>query len=343
VAATVRQLADLIQGKGHGDGDQLITEARSLVQAQAGHITFVESDRHARRLADCRASAVVVPRDFPVNGRTIIQAADPLTAFITIVQHLRGKEAPPAAGVDPRAVVHPSVTLGPGCSVQALASVGEGTVLGARCRVYPGAVIGRNCRLGDDVIVYPNAVLYDHTVLGHRVVVHANAVLGADGFGYRTQQGRHVKVPQLGSVIVEDDVEIGACTTIDRGTFDATRIGTGTKIDNLVQIAHNCQIGPHNLLVSQVGIAGSSTTGAYVVMAGQVGVADHVHIGDQAVLGTRSGASADLPGGESYLGTPATPAKEHMRIVVALTRLPEMRQELRRIKKHLGLKDEEAA
>ena len=145
-----------------------------------------------------------------------------------------------------------------------------------------GAVVGRNCRLGDDVTLHPHAVLYDDTVLGNRVIVHANAVIGADGFGYRMQDGRHVKMPQFGCVEIGDDVEIGAGTTIDRGTFQATRIGAGTKIDNLVQIGHNCQIGRHNLFVSQVGIAGSCSTGDYVVLAGQVGVADHVHIGDRA-------------------------------------------------------------
>ena len=155
--------------------------------------------------------------------------------------------------------------------------VGEGAVLGARCQIHAGAFVGRDCRLGDDVVLHPHAVLYDDCTLGHRVIIHANAVIGADGFGYRTQNGRHVKVPQLGRVEIGDDVEIGACTTIDRGTFGPTRIGAGTKIDNLVMIAHNCQIGRHNLLVSQVGIAGSCTTGDYVVMAGQSGMADHFH------------------------------------------------------------------
>src|SRR5262249_52828282 len=154
----------------------------------------------------------------------------------------------------------------------------ENTSLGARCHVHPHVVIGRGCKIGDDVVLYPGCVIYDGTVLGDRAIIHANAVLGADGFGYRFQAGKHVKVPELGHVEVGDDVEIGACTTIDRGTFQATRIGTGTKIDNLVMIAHNCRIGRHNMLVSQVGIAGSCNTGDHVVMAGQVGVADHVTI-----------------------------------------------------------------
>jgi UDP-3-O-[3-hydroxymyristoyl] glucosamine N-acyltransferase len=165
-------------------------------------------------------------------------------------------------------------------------------------------------------------------------------VLGADGFGYRPHGGRHVKVPQLGHVEVGDDVEIGACTTIDRGTFAATRIGEGTKIDNLVQVAHNCRIGRHNLLVSQMGIAGSSTTGDHVVAAGQVGIVDHVHIGDRVVIGAKAGVTGDIPTGERVLGAPATPEREQKRILISLEKLPEMRRDLRRIKQHLGIKDE---
>ena len=187
--------------------------------------------------------------------------------------------------------------------------------------------------------LYPHAVLYDGCVLGNRVIVHAHAVLGADGFGYRQHDGRHVKVPQLGGVEVGDDVEIGAGTMIDRGTFEATRIGPGTKIDNLVQIGHNCKIGPHNLLVSQVGIAGSCITGAYVIMAGQVGIADHVHIGAGAVLGARSGVSSDLPGGVRYLGEPAIAEREQKRIYISMRDLPQMRRDLHRIKTHLQIPD----
>jgi UDP-3-O-[3-hydroxymyristoyl] glucosamine N-acyltransferase len=191
------------------------------------------------------------------------------------------------------------------------------------------------------VTLFPNAVLYDGTVLGNRVIVHANAVLGADGFGYRLQDGRHVKAPQLGHVEVGDDVEVGACTTIDRGTFEPTRIGEGTKIDNLVQVAHNCRIGRHNLLVSQLGIAGSSSTGDYVVMAGQVGVRDHVHIGDGALIGARAGVARDVAAGERMLGAPATPEREQKRILMSLEKLPEIRKDVHRIKQHLGIKDEE--
>ncbi|HXG11758.1 MAG TPA: UDP-3-O-(3-hydroxymyristoyl)glucosamine N-acyltransferase [Gemmataceae bacterium] len=339
--ATVRELAALVRGEVHGDGGLVITAARPLGQAQPGEITFVESERHARQLASCRASAAVVPVTLPADGLTLIRVADPLAAFITIVRHLHGRpEEPPPPGIDPRAVIHPTARLGEGVSVQPFAVVGEGSVLGARCRLHVGVVVGRYCRLGDDVVLHPHVVLYDGTVLGNRVVIHAHAVIGADGFGYRFQNGRHVKVPQLGQVEIGDDVEIGAGSTIDRGTFGATQIGEGTKIDNLVQVAHNCRIGRHNVLAGQVGIAGSSSTGDYVMLAGQVGVADHVHIGDRTLIGAQSGVARDVPAGARLLGSPAIPEAEQKRILLSLPKLPQMHRDLRRLQRHLGLEDD---
>jgi UDP-3-O-[3-hydroxymyristoyl] glucosamine N-acyltransferase len=342
VGVTVRELADLVAGKVVGDGDCVITAARALDEAQSGDVTFVEDEKHARYLHGCRASAVVVPATIPVNGQTLIQVADPLAAFVVIVRRLHGREAPPCRGIDPLASIHATARLGDGCSLYPFAVVGEGSVLGARCHVHSGAVVGRNCRLGDDVVLYPNVVLYDESVLGNRVVVHSNAVLGADGFGYRVQGGKHVKVPQLGHVEIGDDVEIGACATVDRGTFQATRVGPGTKIDNLVMIGHNCQIGRHNLLVSQVGIAGSCTTGDYVVMAGQVGVADHIHCGDGCRIGAQSGVMRDVPAGERILGAPGRPERDEKRILLSLEHLPGLIKEVRRIKQKLGIKDDAA-
>jgi UDP-3-O-[3-hydroxymyristoyl] glucosamine N-acyltransferase len=340
VAATVRELADLIHGEVDGDPELRIDEARILAEAGPGHITFVEHDQHRKAYQACRASAAVVPRAFPGDGRTIIRVDDPLGAFVVLVKHFKGPPiSEPRRGVDPRADVHPSAVLGPDASVHPFASIGAGTVVGARCTLYPGAVVGRNCRLGDDVVLYPNAVLYDETILGDRVIVHANAVLGADGFGYRLQNGRHVKVPQLGHVEIGDDVEIGANTTIDRGTFLPTRVGAGTKIDNLVMIAHNCQIGPHNLFASQAGIAGSSSTGAYVVLGGQAGVADHVHIGEGAMIAADTGVHCDIPAGACMLGSPAMPIREQRRIIACIQRLPEMRHDVQRLLRHLDLRE----
>ncbi|HET6573611.1 MAG TPA: UDP-3-O-(3-hydroxymyristoyl)glucosamine N-acyltransferase [Fimbriiglobus sp.] len=335
---TVRQLAEWVSGELVGDGDVPIDAARPLSDAGPGDITFVEGEKNLTAWHTCRASAAVVPPSVPLNGRPLIRVADPLTAFASIVLQLNGlRTADPAGRIDPTTHVHPTAQIGPDCSLGPFAVIGEGATLGARCRVHAGAFVGRDCRLGDDVVLYPHAVVYDDCVLGDRVIVHANAVVGADGFGYRTQDGRHVKVPQLGRVELGDDVEVGACTTIDRGTFGPTRIGDGTKIDNLVMIAHNCRIGPHNLLVSQVGIAGSCTTGAYVVMAGQVGVADHLTIGDKAVIGAQAGVVKDVPANTHMLGAPARPKKETWRYILSTERLPDLIKDVRRIKQALGL------
>jgi UDP-3-O-[3-hydroxymyristoyl] glucosamine N-acyltransferase len=364
VNVKLRDLADLVKGTLVGDGELQINAARPLDLAQRGEITFVEDEKHAHLLPGSQASAAVVPSSFPMEAwfkkgsgtverstlrvvpatvpdpflnLSYIQVPDPLNAFVLIVRHLQGNSEPPPHGIDPRSFVDPSVVIGEQPSVYPFASVGEGTVIGARGRILNGVVIGRHCRLGDDVTIYPNVVLYDRTVLGNRVRVHANSVIGADGFGYRLQNGRHSKVPQLGYVEIGDDVEIGACTTIDRGTFRATRIGEGTKIDNLVQIGHNCNVGRHNLFVSQMGMAGSSSTGDFVVLAGQVGVVDHVHIGDRTVVGGKAAVTKDVPEGQRLLGAPATPEREQKRMLMSLEKLPEIRRDVRRILQHLGL------
>jgi UDP-3-O-[3-hydroxymyristoyl] glucosamine N-acyltransferase len=341
MSASVRELAELVGGKILGEADTIVHAARPLEEAQRGDITFLEDDKHLRRLTACKASAAVVPPSVTAAAIPLIQVTDPLFAFISIVRHLQGLKEKEPTGIDPRASIHPTVRLGVEASVFPFACIGEGSSVGARCRIYAGAVVGRFCRLGDDITLYPHAVLYDGTILGHRVTVHANAVIGADGFGYRLHNGHHDKVPQLGHVQIGDDVEIGACTTIDRGTFQATVIGEGTKIDNLVQIGHNCKIGRHNLLVSQMGIAGSSTTGDYVVVAGQVGITDHVHLGDRVIVGAKAGVTKDVPPGLRMLGAPATPEREQKRILMTLERLPEIRRDLRRIKQQLGITDEE--
>ncbi len=361
MVVSVQQLAALVHGQVHGDGDRLIRDARPLSEAGPGHVTFIESERLARHLKTCQASAILVPAALRTkhadaanvigNGNgahspaappfSFIEVVDPLAAFVVTMRHFRGEPKPPDPVVAPQAAVHPTARVGAAASIGPFAVVGEASVVGARCRFGAGVVVGRNCRIGDDVTLHPHVVLYDGTVLGDRVEIHAGAVVGADGFGYRLQAGQHVKIPQFGVVEIGDDVEIGAGTTIDRGTFQNTRVGAGTKIDNHVQIGHNCQIGKHNLLVSQVGVAGSATTGDYVVLAGQVGVADHIHVGDRAVVGAQSGLYRNVPDGERTLGSPARPEGEQKRILLCLEKLPEMRRELRQVVRHLGLEANE--
>jgi UDP-3-O-[3-hydroxymyristoyl] glucosamine N-acyltransferase len=339
VSDTLRQLADLVGGKFCGNGDLVVHAARPIGEASTGDITFIDNEKHAHYLHNCRASAVVVPAALPVAGVNAIQVGDPLGAFVTIVQYLQGKGDAAPHGIDPRACVHPTVQLGETPSIHEFASIGAGSIIGARCRIHAGAVIGKGCRLGDDVTIFPNAVLYDGTLVGHRSIIHACSVIGADGFGYRFQQGKHVKIPQLGYVDIAEDVEIGACTTIDRGTFGPTRIGAGTKIDNLVQVAHNCQIGKHNLLISQMGIAGSSSTGDYVIIAGQAGIVDHVHIGDRAVIGAQAGVTKEVAVGAHMLGAPAVPEREAKRMLMTLEKLPELRRDVQALKQQLRSND----
>jgi UDP-3-O-[3-hydroxymyristoyl] glucosamine N-acyltransferase len=337
VSITVQQLAELVQGRVVGDGATVIWAARPLQQAGPGHITFFEDGKRAQPPAEWRASAVIARPGKLSGGFAIIEVEEPLLAFVKIHQHLHPQPVQPVLGVHATANIHPSVRFGSEPSVYAGVFIDENTTVGNRCRLYPGVVIGRNCRLGDDVTLHPNVVLYDGCTLGNRVIVHANAVVGKEGFGFRFDKGRHVRIPQMGSVEIGDDVEIGACTTIDRGTFQATRVGEGTKIDNLVQIAHNCQIGKHNIFASQVGIAGSSTTGDYVMLGGQVGVPDHVHIGDRAMVGAGSGLIADVPAGAKVLGSPALPEREAKVWYLNTHKVADLRREVQEIRKKLGM------
>jgi UDP-3-O-[3-hydroxymyristoyl] glucosamine N-acyltransferase len=338
-------LAQLVSGTVLGDGDAVIQAARTLSEAQNGDLTFVENAGNVPLLHQSKASAAVVPANINIAlpGKTLIQVADPLMAFVVIVQHLQGITARQPTGIDRRAIVHATAKVGPGASIEPFVSIGENSTVGKNASIHANAVIGNNCWLGDDVVLYPNVVLYDNCVLGDRVIVHANAVIGADGFGYRFHQGKHVKVPQLGNVVIGNDVEIGAGTTIDRGAFQSTTIGDGTKIDNLVMIAHNCKIGKHNAIAAQVGIAGSCTTGSYVMMGGQAGIKDHVDIGDGALLGAKTGVIHDVPPRGRMFLYPAQEERDAARLIALWKKLPEMRKELLRVLKHLGLDERKEA
>jgi len=340
VSLTVRQIAEWVGGEIIGDADLVVQKARSLVDAEPGDFTFVTSERIAKHWAKSLASVAIVPFSFPEGSRTIIRVEDPLGAFVKVMQRIQGPR-PDSTGIHSTAIVHPTAILGPGASIGAYSVVGEGTRIGANCRILISVVVGRFCTFGDDVTLHPHVVVYDDTIMRNRVMIHANSVIGADGFGYRTQQGKHMKIPQMGNVVIGDDVEIGACSTIDRGAIGSTRIGMGTKIDNHVMIGHNCQIGTHNIMAAQVGIAGSCKTGEYVVMGGQVGVADHLTIGTGAMLGAQSGHTADVEPGERMFGTPALPARDFLRCVTNWHKIPDMRREIANIKKHLDLEEKE--
>jgi UDP-3-O-[3-hydroxymyristoyl] glucosamine N-acyltransferase len=267
----------------------------------------------------------------------MIEVDDPLSAFLAVRTHLRGEARPRWTGVHPQAWVAPSARLGKDVAIYPFAYVGDEALIGDGCTLHPGAVVGNRCALGNDVVLHPNAVLYEGVILGNRVEVHSGTVLGGDGFKYRFLDGRHVKVPHTGRVDVGDDVEIGSNCTIDRATFEATTIGEGSKIDNLVMIGHNNQIGRHNLLCGQVGIAGSCKTGDYVLMAGQAGIKDHTEIGDRVKIGAQAGVHRHVPSAHEVLGSPAMPVKEQRRIFQMIARLPEMYRQLRELSAQVAI------
>jgi UDP-3-O-[3-hydroxymyristoyl] glucosamine N-acyltransferase len=331
--ATLAELAVLVDGSLLGDGRLLIHGAAALRDAQPGEITLIDGEERNRRLADCRATAVVVPKSFLPGGLAAIQVDDVHRAFSAIVRYFRPGRQEHRTGVSPLAVVSPTARLAADVQVHPLATIGDDVVIGSRTTIHSGVHVLAGCQIGQDVTIFPNAVLYENTIVGPRCVIHAGAVLGAYGFGYVLVEGRHQLSPQLGNVVLGADVEIGAGTTVDRGTYGPTLIGEGTKIDDLVMVAHNCRIGRHNMLCSQVGIAGSTTTGDYVVMAGQVGVRDHVHIGDRTVLGAMAGVSNDVPDGSRMIGIPATPEREQKIKQAAFSKLPEMRRQLRQLER----------
>jgi UDP-3-O-[3-hydroxymyristoyl] glucosamine N-acyltransferase len=335
VVATVEQLAALVGGRLVGNGEVAIHSARPVSEAGPGDITFIADDRYVKGLRTCPAAAAIVGPHFKLAPNepslSLIEVADPLAAFVAVRNHLQGADRPRWAGVHPQAWVAPTAQVGKDVAIYPFAYVGEEAVVGDGCTLHPGAVLGARCRLGRHVVLHPNVVLYEEVVLGDHVEVHAGAVLGGDGFKYRLVDGKHEKVPHTGALEVGDDVEIGANCTIDRGTFESTRIGAGTKIDNLVMIGHNNVIGRHNLLCGQVGLAGSCKTGDYVIMAGQAGIKDHTELGDHAIVGAQAGVHKNVPTGHQVLGSPATEFREQRRLFLMIARLPEMHARIKEL------------
>jgi UDP-3-O-[3-hydroxymyristoyl] glucosamine N-acyltransferase len=330
MSITLRDLATLVGGRlVGGDAGLPITAAATLETATPHDITLVDSPDKRHLLSKSAAAAAIVPADSGPLDRPTIEVADVHAAFAAVIGHFRPARVTPRGGVSPQAAVAGSARVAADAEIHPFATVGADCEIGPGVTIHSGARLAAGCRVGADTTIHPNAVLYENTVVGERCTIHANAVLGAHGFGYKVSDGRYVLSAQLGWVELGDDVEVGAGTTIDRGTYGPTLIGTGTKLDNLVMIAHNCRLGRHNMICSQVGVAGSTSTGEWVVMAGQVGVRDHVHIGDRAVLGARSGVSCDIEPGKTVLGEPAIDLRDRKLQLATISKLPEMRKELK--------------
>ncbi|MDX1946426.1 MAG: UDP-3-O-(3-hydroxymyristoyl)glucosamine N-acyltransferase [Pirellulaceae bacterium] len=329
------EVANLVGGQLVGDGTTLIRGAATLSCARPGDITLADQPKLAPQLARSQAAAVIVGPNFPRIELPCIVVDHVHAAFAMVVRHFRPSRLARPVGISPSAQISATARLSEQVQVHPLATIGEDVEIGPRSVIHSGARILDGCRIGADVTIFPNAVLYDNTLVGDRVIIHGGAVLGAYGFGYSLADGKHKLSHQLGYVEIGDDVEIGACTTIDRGTYGPTVIGEGTKIDNQVMIAHNCRIGRHNLLCSHVGVAGSVTTGDYVVMAGQVGVRDHVNIGDRVMIGAQSGIMNEIPAGQRVLGTPAIEERDQYHVWATMFKLPAMRKQLHDLERRI--------
>jgi UDP-3-O-[3-hydroxymyristoyl] glucosamine N-acyltransferase len=332
--ATAGEIAAQLDGQVVGDPTVVLTGFAPADKAQAGDLTFAENETFFKRAEESAAAAIVVDGDFGRGAKTLIRVANARIAFARALP-VFFPEPIFTSGVHPSAVVAASAQVDPTAYVGPFCAIDERVQVGPRCVLQGGNHVGADSVIGADTRLFPNVVVYGRSQIGQRVRIHAGSVIGSDGFGYVFDQGIHRKVPQVGHVIIHDDVEIGANVTVDCGALGPTVIGRGTKIDNLVQVAHNVTIGEHCLVIAQVGIAGSTKVGNYVTLAGQVGLAGHLKIGDRVTVGAQSGVMHDIPDGERWLGAPAQPDRKAKRIMLALQQLPELLRRVSELERQL--------
>lgn len=336
------RLADLVKiFSGHqedirGDLNKTVNCAMPFDQAGADAVTFADNAVMCRKISDSRAGAVIVPRQFSDSVRVpVILADNPRLAFARVMQYFY-PQSRPFAGISQGAAIGEGFTCGADTAVAPLGCIGDNVKLGDRVVIYPHVFIGSNVKIGDDTVVYPNVCVLENCEIGSRVIIGPATVIGADGFGFTPDEaGRHVKIPQTGIVAIDDDVEIGACNTIDRATFGQTRICQGVKTDNQVHIGHNVTIGKHSIIVAQVGIAGSTTIGDNVIVAGQAGIGGHLTIGDRAVIGPQAGVARNVGPGQAVSGTPEMPHGQWLRAQQVVSRLPEIKKQVADVRRRL--------
>lgn len=332
---TAAEIAQRLGAEVIGDPTLVLAGFAPADRAQPGDLTFAENESYFARAEQSAASAVIVDKPFASSRKVLIRAADARIAFAKVLPLFFPEPAFPA-GIHPTAIVPASAQVDPTAHIGPYCVLGEKVRVGAHAVLQAADYVGAGSQLGEEVNLFPNVTLYARTEVGDRVRIHSGSVVGSDGFGYVPDGGMHRKVPQIGNVIIREDVEIGANVTIDRGALGPTIIGRGTKIDNLVQVAHNVCIGEHCLLVSQAGIAGSTKLGNYVTLAGQAGVAGHLKIGNRVVVAAQSGVMTNIPDGETYLWSPAQPNRQAKRQMVALQHLPELLRRVSELEKKVG-------
>lgn len=335
---TLQEIADLVHGVLLGEGNIEISGVTNIEDAGENDVTFAVPP-HLEKAIQSKAAAVIIPDSVTEFSKPAIRVANPRMAFTRLLEIF----TPPLAverGVHPAAVIGNNVVLGKNVSIQAYAVVDDGAHIGDNTVIYPHCYVGVEAHIGSDSLLYPNVTVREKCQVGSRVILHSGAVIGSDGFGFVTAEGRHVKVPQVGNVVVEDDVEIGANATLDRATTGSTIVKKGTKIDNLVHLAHNVVIGEHCFLVAQTGIAGSAKVGNYVTFAGQSGSAGHITIGDRCIFAARSAPINDVAAGSFCAGFPARPHKEWLRGEAGIQKVPDLIKKVRDLEKRLQAMEE---
>lgn len=332
---TLKEIAQFINGEVVGDENIAVTGASGIKEAAEGDITFLANAKYFPFLEKTHASAVITSRDIEKAPKPIIRTDDPSLAFAKVISLITAYEVKHPKGIHPTVIIGKGVSLGRDVSIGPYTVIDDEVVIGDNTVIYAGCYIGHQTKIGNHTLIYSGVSIRERISIGNRVIIHSGTVIGSDGFGFATISGIHHKIPQIGIVVIEDEVEIGANVTIDRARFDKTIIGRGTKIDNLVQIAHNVLIGENSIIVAQVGISGSTTVGNNVILAGQVGVVGHIKIGDNAIVMAQSGVSKSIPKGATAWGYPAKPAAVAKRVNACVQNLPRLYNLVAELKKKI--------
>ena len=339
---TLGELAEYVGGSVCGDPDVRIKCASTLSRAGEGDISFLTNRKYEKQLRTTKASAVIVGKELPTTSVSLLIADDPYYTFMQIMVLLHGHRKHKKIGISPRASISESAKIGTDCHIHDFVTIADEVRIGDGCIIYPGVHISEGVQIGNESIIYPNVTIYDGCKIGNRVIINANSTVGEDGFGYATHKGIHYKIPQTGIAIIEDDVEIGTCCGIERGTLGDTVIGQGSKLGDLVAIGHGTIIGPHCLLVAQVGIAGSTSLGHHCTVGGQAGIVGHINIGNNVTIAAQAGVTNNIPDGKVILGAPAIEATQGRRAYGIIQHLPEMRQSIRSLQNRLERIDSSA-
>jgi UDP-3-O-[3-hydroxymyristoyl] glucosamine N-acyltransferase len=338
---TIGELVKYLSDKGlrvnlTGNPEAVVHRVNTLEDAQPGDITFLANRKYFNLIRETKATAIILPETISGPDHLVqIKADDSYFGICLLIELIHGHRKHPFIGIDPAAKIDSEVKIGNNPAIAAGVTICGNVTIGDNVVIYPGCFIGPDCEIGDNLILYPNVSVYDQTVIGNNVTIHAGTVVGEDGFGYSTHKGLHHKIPQIGNVIIEDDVEVGANCAIDRAGIGSTILGKGTKFSNLIAIGHGTKVGPHCMLVAQVGIAGSTKLGHHVTLGGQVGVVGHIAIGDNVTVGAKSGVINNVDEGQTLLGQPALPIQDTKRQILMVGKLPEMREQLKILQKRI--------